>query len=68
MGEVHFSRISNKNWEDVILKMKANGINIIAFYLFRIHHEEEKGVFDWIGNNDVRGFVQLCRKHKKKTT
>ncbi len=63
MGEFHFSRFNCDKWEDIILKMKANGINIIATYVFWIHHEEEKGIFEWSGNKDLRAFVQLCKKH-----
>ena len=33
MGEFHFSRFPREQWEDIILKMKANGINIIATYV-----------------------------------
>jgi beta-galactosidase len=64
MGEIHFSRCPREKWEASILKMKAAGIDIIASYIFWIHHEEEKGVFDWTGNNDLRYFVELCKKHK----
>jgi hypothetical protein len=63
MGEMHFSRIPKEQWEDVILKMKASGINIIAFYVIWIHHEEIEGQFDWSGNKDIRGFIKLCQKH-----
>lgn len=63
MGEIHYSRINRDKWEDVILKMKANGINIVATYVFWIHHEETEGVFDWSGNKDLRSFVQLCDRH-----
>jgi|JFJP01.1.fsa_nt_gi hypothetical protein len=63
MGEMQFSRIDGQRWEDVILKMKAAGINIIATYIFWIHHEEIEGQFDWSGNKDFRSFVQLCAKH-----
>jgi len=63
MGEVHFSRIPKSQWEDVILKMKACGINIIATYTFWIHHEEIEGQFDWNDNKDFRAFVKLCAKH-----
>lgn len=63
MGEMHFSRCPKGQWEDRILKMKANGINIIATYVFWIHHEETEGVFDWSGNNDLRSFIKLCHKH-----
>jgi hypothetical protein len=63
MGEMHFSRCDREQWEDRILKMKANGINIIATYVFWIHHEETEGIFDWTGNNDFRAFVKLCHQH-----
>lgn len=63
MGEFHFSRFNHNKWEEILLKMKASGINIISIYIFWIHHEEEKGVFNWRGNNDLRSFVLLCQKH-----
>jgi beta-galactosidase len=63
MGEVHFSRVPRAQWEDVILKMKANGINIIACYVLWMHHEEIEGQFDWSGNKDLRAFVKLCQQH-----
>jgi hypothetical protein len=63
MGEMHFSRINPKLWEDYILKMKACGINIVSTYLFWNQHEEIEGQFDWEGEKDIRAFVQLCAKH-----
>ncbi|MBN2212921.1 MAG: beta-galactosidase [Bacteroidales bacterium] len=63
MGEIHYSRYPKEQWEDAILKMKANGISIIACYVFWIHHEEIEGQFDWTGNKDLRAFIKLCRKH-----
>ncbi|GAF63489.1 beta-galactosidase [Bacillus sp. TS-2] len=65
-GEFHFSRYNYKRWEDEIIKMKMGGINIISTYIFWIHHEEEQGIFDWDGNKNLRGFVELCGKHKLK--
>lgn len=63
MGELHFSRLAEPQWEDEILKMKAAGINIISTYIFWIHHEEVEGKFNWTGQRDLRHFVQLCAKH-----
>src|ERR1035437_1702445 len=63
MGEMHFSRYPKDQWEDAILKMKATGINIIAFYVIWIHHKEIEGQFDWSGNKDIRSFIKLCQKH-----
>ncbi len=64
MGEFHFSRYSAAFWEGEILKMKAGGISIIATYVFWIHIEEEEGIFDWSGNNNLRQFIELCAKHQ----
>jgi beta-galactosidase len=63
MGEFHFSRYPPQYWEDEILKMKAAGVNVIATYIFWIHHEEIEGEFDWSGQRDLRHFVELCAKH-----
>lgn len=63
-GEFHFSRCNEVRWEDEIIKMKMCGINIIATYVFWIHHEEEEGIFDFSGSKNLRKFVELCKKHK----
>jgi beta-galactosidase len=63
MGEFHFSRYPESEWEDEILKMKAGGINIISTYIFWIHQEEIEGQFDWSGQRNLRRFVELCSKH-----
>jgi beta-galactosidase len=63
MGEFHFSRYPASRWEEEILKMKAAGVNIVATYVFWIHHEEIEGKFDWTGQRDLHAFAQLCAKH-----
>ncbi len=63
-GEMHFSRIEEQFWEDEIIKMKMAGITMISTYLFWIHHEEEKGIFDWSGNKNIRKFAELCKEHE----
>ena len=46
MGEMHFSRYPRRYWEESLLKMKAAGLDIVASYIFWIHHEEVEGEFD----------------------
>lgn len=60
MGEFHFSRYPRELWKDVLLKMKANGINIVATYVIWLHHEEIEGQFEWNDSRDLRHFVKLC--------
>lgn len=63
MGEFHYSRYPQAQWEDELLKMQAAGVNIISTYVIWIHHEEVEGEFDWSGRRDLRHFVELCAKH-----
>jgi hypothetical protein len=63
MGEMHFTRVPESEWEPDILRMKAAGVNIISTYLIWIHHEEVEGQWDWSGNKNLRHFAELCQKH-----
>jgi hypothetical protein len=65
-GEFHYSRYDCRMWEKEILKMKACGLNVIATYMFWIHHEFECGCFDFTDNNNLREFILLCAKHDMK--
>lgn len=60
MGEFHFTRYPESEWRDELLKMKAGGVDIVATYVFWIHHEEIEGQWNWKGNHDLRRFVELC--------
>ncbi len=62
MGEFHYSRYPQKFWRESLLKMKAGGVNIVSSYVIWIHHEEEKGVWDWSGQKDLRAFVQQIKE------
>jgi hypothetical protein len=64
MGEIHYSRVDPRDWRDELLKMRAGGIDIIASYVFWIHHEEHEGEWDWTGCRDLRQFVQTCAELK----
>jgi hypothetical protein len=59
MGEFHYSRYPEAEWEREILKMKAGGVDIVATYVFWIHHEEVEGQFDWSGQRNLRRLVEL---------
>ena len=62
-GEIHYSRMDPRRWEDEIIKMRMGGVNIVSTYVFWNHVEEEEGSFDFTGRRDLRRFVQLCAKH-----
>lgn len=62
MGEFHFTRYPASEWREALLKMKAGGIDIVATYVFWIHHEEEQGKWDWTGRRSLRDFLLLCQE------
>lgn len=64
MGEFHYSRYPEAQWEESIRKMIAGGVTLIATYVFWIHHEEVRGEFDWSGQRNLRRFMELCSEYK----
>lgn len=60
MGEFHYSRYPREGWRGEIRKMKACGVDIVATYVFWIHHEAQEGVFDFSGQRDVGEFLRIC--------
>ncbi len=60
MGEIHYSRVPQQDWQRELRKMKAGGITTVATYIFWNHHEVHPGQWDWSGNRNLRHFVQTC--------
>ena len=60
MGEFHYARYPEHEWREELLKMKAGGIDVVATYVFWIHHEEVEGRFRWEGQRSLRRFVETC--------
>ena len=61
MGEFHYSRYPADEWEIELRKMKALGIQVVATYVFWIHHEEEQGVWRTDDDLDLRRFLLTCQ-------
>lgn len=62
MGEFHYARYPASEWRTELLKMKAGGIDIVATYVFWIHHEETEGQWNWSGDHDLRRFLETVRE------
>lgn len=62
MGEIHYSRVPEKDWRRELLKMKAGGVTMVSTYVFWIHHNEKSGEWDWSGNKNLRRFVETCKE------
>ena len=66
MGEFHFQRYPQSEWEDAIIEIKAGGINTISSYLFWNMIEPFPNQFNFEGRNDFRAFIELCKKHNMR--
>ncbi len=62
-AEVHYPRIPRPYWEHRIKMCKSLGMNTLCLYVFWNIHEQEEGVIDFTGNNDVAEFIKLAQKH-----
>lgn len=62
-AELHYPRIPRQYWEHRIEMCKALGMNTVCLYVFWNIHEQQEGVFDFTGNNDVAAFCRLAQKH-----
>ena len=62
MGEMHYSRVPKECWKESLYKMKMGGVEIVSSYVIWIHHEKEKGVYDFSGNKNLREFVKTINK------
>ncbi len=65
-AELHYPRIPRPYWEHRIQMCKALGMNAVCMYVFWNIHEQQEGVFDFSGQNDIAAFVRLCQKHGMK--
>ena len=62
-AEVHYPRIPRPYWEHRIKMCKALGMNTLCLYVFWNIHEQQEGVFDFTGQNDVAEFCRLAQKN-----
>lgn len=60
MGEFHFSRYPRAKWDEALCRMRTGGVDIVATYLFWLHHEPLPGEVDWSDNRDLRAFLTAC--------
>jgi beta-galactosidase GanA len=65
-GELHFSRVDPRLWDDGLAKLRAAGVDVASTYVFWNHHEEVRGRFEWLGAKDLRRFVAACARRDLK--
>ncbi|MBN3759848.1 beta-galactosidase [Burkholderia sp. Ac-20365] len=60
MGELHYARVPDAQWNDALAKVKAAGVDIVSSYVIWRYHEPRSGTFDWSGRLDLRRFIEGC--------
>lgn len=61
-GEIHLARVPASQWREQLLRMKAGGLDMIAVYVFWIHHEERRGTFTFDGRRNVTQFLAIAQE------
>lgn len=61
MGEIHYSRVPQDEWQRAVHSMKQGGVTIIATYIFWSHIEEQEGIYRWDGQRNLRAFLEVCK-------
>lgn len=62
-AELHYPRIPRAYWDHRIRMCRALGMNAVCLYVFWNIHEQQEGVFDFTGQNDVAEFCRLAQKN-----
>ena len=62
-AEIHYPRIPKPYWDHRIKMCKALGMNTVCIYIFWNIHEQQEGLFDFTGQNDVAEFCRLAQKN-----
>ncbi|VFR02469.1 unnamed protein product [Cuscuta campestris] len=61
-GSIHYPRSAPEMWEDLIIKAKEGGLDVIETYVFWNVHEPSQGNYNFEGRNDLVRFVKTIQK------
>ncbi len=59
-GAFHYFRVPRSEWRDRLEKSRRGGLNTVETVVPWNVHEDREGQFDFEGNRDLAGFLQLC--------
>ncbi|ADQ06408.1 glycoside hydrolase family 35 [Caldicellulosiruptor hydrothermalis 108] len=63
-SSLFYFRIPKAEWEDRIRKIKMAGYNCLDVYFPWNYHEEEEGKWNFEGEKNVEGFLEIVKKYK----
>ncbi|GAB2279505.1 Beta-galactosidase 3 [Dionaea muscipula] len=61
-GSIHYPRSTPEMWEDLIMKAKDGGLDVIDTYVFWNVHEPSPGNFNFEGRYDLVRFLKTVQK------
>lgn len=61
-GELHFSRIPRRRWEEQLRLLVASGLTSASTYVFWIHHERQRGQVRFDGDLDIAAFLETAER------
>nr|GEV96064.1 beta-galactosidase 3-like [Tanacetum cinerariifolium] len=62
-GSIHYPRSTPEMWDDLIVKAKHGGLDVIDTYVFWNVHEPSPGIYDFSGRYDLVRFVKMVARH-----
>ncbi|KAI4325453.1 hypothetical protein MLD38_030853 [Melastoma candidum] len=61
-GSIHYPRSTPEMWEDLVLKAKDGGLDVIETYVFWNVHEPSPGNYNFEGRADLVRFIKTIQK------
>ncbi|KAG6704975.1 hypothetical protein I3842_07G158600 [Carya illinoinensis] len=61
-GSIHYPRSTPEMWEDLIMKAKDGGLDVIDTYVFWNGHEPSPGNYNFEGRYDLVRFIKTVQK------
>ncbi|XP_004146490.1 beta-galactosidase 3 [Cucumis sativus] len=61
-GSIHYPRSTPEMWEDLILKAKNGGLDVVETYVFWNVHEPYPGIYNFEGRFDLVRFIKTIQK------
>ncbi|XP_071707113.1 beta-galactosidase 3-like [Rutidosis leptorrhynchoides] len=61
-GSIHYPRSTPEMWEDIIIKAKEGGLDVIETYVFWNVHEPSPGIYNFEGRYNLVRFLKTVQK------
>ncbi|KAJ0805043.1 putative beta-galactosidase [Helianthus annuus] len=62
-GSIHYPRSTPEMWDDLVVKAKNGGLDVIDTYVFWNVHEPSPGTYDFSGRYDLVRFIKTVTRN-----